>query len=126
MNRLLPGETMRMVYSVLGDVLSSHRGTWLSFGMLGTMWTASAAFDSMIEALDIAYDVTSQRPMWKSRLLAIGLAGICGLLLLAALAMMVVGPFFGKCLPLVLLCRRRLSRFASVRWAPGLLYHSRR
>ena len=98
MNRLLPGETMRMVYSVLGDVLSSHRGTWLSFGMLGTIWTASAAFDSMIEALDIAYDVTSQRPMWKSRLLAIGLAGICGLLLLAALAMMVVGPFFGEVL----------------------------
>jgi membrane protein len=98
MNRLLPGETMRMVYSVLGDVLSSRRGTWLSFGMLGTIWTASAAFDSMIEALDIAYDVTSQRPMWKSRLLAIGLAGICGLLLLAALAVMVVGPLFGEVL----------------------------
>jgi len=36
--------------------------------------------------------------MWKSRLLAIGLAGICGLLLLAALAVMVVGPLFGEVL----------------------------
>jgi membrane protein len=98
MSRLLPAETMRMVYSVLGDVLSSHRGTWLSFGMLGTIWTASAAFDSMIEALDIAYDVPSQRPIWKSRLLALGLAGICGLLLLAALTVMVVGPLFGEVL----------------------------
>jgi len=35
MDRLLPQDTMKMVYSVLGDVLASHRGTWLSFGMLG-------------------------------------------------------------------------------------------
>jgi membrane protein len=95
MSRLLPAEAMRMVYSVLGDVLSSHRATWLSFGMLGTIWTASSAFDSMIEALDIAYDVTNQRPLWKSRLLAIGLAATCGVLLVAALAVMFVVPHFG-------------------------------
>jgi membrane protein len=95
MGRLLPADTMRVVYSVLGDVLSSHRATWLSFGMVGTIWMASAAFDSMIEALDIAYDVEVQRPLWKSRLIAIGLAAICGALLLAALAVMLVGPRFG-------------------------------
>ena len=87
---------MRVVYSVLGDVLSSHRGTWLSFGMLGTIWMASSAFDSMIEALDIAYDVKDNRPFWKTRLLAIGLAAISGGLLLAAFAVMVVGPRFGE------------------------------
>src|ERR1035438_6796629 len=82
-------------FNVLNDVLSSHKGTWLSFGMLGTIWTTSAAFDSMIEALDMAYDVECNRPFWKSRLLAIGLAAICGVLLLTALAVMVVGPRFG-------------------------------
>jgi membrane protein len=96
MGRLLPADTMRVVYSVLGDVLSSHRATWLSFGMLGTIWMASAAFDSIIEAMDIAYDVKCERPFWKSRLLAIGLGMICGALLLTALAVMVVGPRFGE------------------------------
>jgi len=43
MGRLLPADSMKVVYSVLGDVLASHRGTWLSFGMLGLIWTASAA-----------------------------------------------------------------------------------
>jgi membrane protein len=95
MGRLLPPDTMRGVYSVLGDVLASNRLTWLSFGMVGTIWMASAAFDAMIEALDIAYDVTDDRPYWKTRLLAIGLAAISGGLLLAALALMVVGPRFG-------------------------------
>lgn len=96
MGRLLPPDTMREVYSVLGDVLASKRLSWLSFGMIGTIWMASAAFDAMIEALDIAYDVTNDdRPYWKTRLLAVGLAAISGSLLLAALAVMVVGPRFG-------------------------------
>ncbi len=96
MGRLLPQDTMKLVYSVLGDVLAAHRGTWLSFGMLGLMWTASAAFDSMIEALNIAYDVKDDRPFWKTRLLAIALAAIIGSLLLTALGVMVVGPRFGE------------------------------
>ena len=96
MGRLLPADTMKTVYSVLGDVLASHRGTWLSFGMLGLVWTASAAFDSMIEALDIAYDVNEDRPFWRTRLLAIALAAIIGSLLLASLGVMVVGPRFGE------------------------------
>jgi membrane protein len=95
MGRLLPQDTMKLVYSVLGDVLASHRGTWLSFGMLGLIWTASAAFDSMIEALNIAYDVKDDRPFWKTRLLAIALAAIIGSLLLTSLGVMLVGPRFG-------------------------------
>jgi len=87
---------MRIVYSVLADVLSGHRRAWLSFGMLGTLWVASAAFDATIEALDIAYDVRESRPFWKTRPLALGLAGISGGLLLIALAVMIVGPRFGQ------------------------------
>jgi membrane protein len=96
MDRLLPPDTVQILTPVLNDVLSSHHGTWLSLGMLGTIWIASAAFDSLIEALDIAYDVECERPLWKSRLLAIGLAATCGALLLTALAVTVVGPRFGE------------------------------
>jgi membrane protein len=95
MGQILPAETMRVVYSVLGDVFSTHRGTWLSFGMLGLLWTTSSAFDAMIEALDIAYDAEDNRPFWKTRLLALGLAAISGGLLLSALGVMIVGPRFG-------------------------------
>jgi membrane protein len=96
MTRLFPPDTMHVVYSVLHDVLSNHRGTLLSFGMIGTIWVASTGFNAMIEALDIAYDAPDNRPYWKTRLLAIGLAAICGSLLLIALAVMIVGPRFGE------------------------------
>lgn len=95
MNRLLPPDSMHIVRSVLHDVLSAHRGTWLSFGMLGIVWTASSGFAAVIEALDIAYDAPDDRPYWKTRLLSVALSAICGGLLLAALAVMIVGPRFG-------------------------------
>jgi membrane protein len=60
--------------------------------MLGMIWTTSAAFDSMIEALDIAYDANDGRPFWKTRRLAIALGAIIGALLLAV---MVVGSRVG-------------------------------
>lgn len=95
MGRLLPPETMQVVFSVLADVLSAHRRAWFSFGMLGMLWVATAAFDALIEGLNIACDVKDDRPFWKTRLLALGLAGICGGLFLSGLAIIIVGPRFG-------------------------------
>ena len=95
MSHLLPADTMQIVQSVLHQVLSSHRRTWLSFGMLGIIWTASSGFAALIEALDIAYDVTEDRPYWHLRLLSIGLAAMAGGLLLVELTAMIVGPRFG-------------------------------
>ncbi len=95
MARLLPPDTMQAVYPLVTDVLSSRRVTWLSFGMLGTIWIASSAFAAIIEALDIAYDAGDDRPIWKTRLLAIGLAAITGSLLLTAFAVNLLGPRFG-------------------------------
>jgi membrane protein len=112
MARLLPQDTMRMVQSILGDVLSSNHGAWLSFGLIGTLWIVSSAFDATIEALDIAYDVEDTRPVWKSRLLAVGLAGLNGGLLLTALAVLIVGPRFGEWLA----ARLDLSRMFVLLW----------
>jgi len=95
MSKLLPPDTMHLVKSVLFDILAAHRKTWLSLGMLGTIWTTSSAFDAMIEALDVAYDVKDTRVFWKARLIDIALAAIVGGLLLTALAVTMVGPHFG-------------------------------
>jgi membrane protein len=95
MARLLPPDTMQAAYPMVNDILSSRRATWLSFGMLGTIWLASSAFDAMIEALDIAYDASDNRPIWRTRLLAIALAAISGSLLLIAFVVNILGPRFG-------------------------------
>jgi membrane protein len=94
--RFLPADAMGLVQRVLADVISPNKATFLSLGILGTLWAASGGFAAMIEALNIAYDVRDDRPFWKTRPLAVGLAFLTGALLLIALSVMVVGPRFGQ------------------------------
>jgi membrane protein len=96
MGRFLPPDSMGLVRRVLADVITPNRGAFLSFGILGTLWAASGGFSAAIEALNVAYDVQDDRPFWKTRPLAVGLAFITGALLLIALSVMIVGPRFGE------------------------------
>lgn len=94
--RVLPSSSMPIIYGVLHDILGKNAGTWISLGTLGTIWVVSSAFDEMIAALDAAYDVSDRRPFWRTRLLAVGLAGTSGFLLTLAIAIMVIGPRVGR------------------------------
>jgi membrane protein len=96
MARFLPGDSMGLVRRVLSDVITPNRGTFLSVGILGTLWAASGGFSAALEALNIAYEVDDDRPFWKTKPLALGLAFMTGALLLIALSVMVVGPRFGE------------------------------
>lgn len=95
MGGFIPKETLNVVERVLSSVVSPYRGTFLSFGILATLWTASGGFSAMVEALNIAYEVEETRPFWKTRPLAVGLTVVIGMLLLMALGVMIAGPDFG-------------------------------
>jgi membrane protein len=96
MSHFVPAESMGLVRKVLTDVVTPYRTTFLSFGVLGTMWAASGGFSAAMEALNIAYDVQETRPFWKTRPLALALTLLMGTLLLTALGVMIVGPRFGE------------------------------
>ena len=106
MGRFVPPDSMGIVRKVISDVVTPNRGTFLSLGLLGTLWAASGGVSATMEALNIAYDVEETRPFWKTRPLAIGLTFLIGLLLLVALGVMIVGPHFGEWLA----SRMHLSR----------------
>src|SRR5437763_12569399 len=92
----VPPDSMGLVRKVLADVISPNRGTFLSFGILGTLWAASGGFSATMEALNIAYEVEETRPFWRTRPLAIVLTFMVGVLMLIALGVMIVGPEFGE------------------------------
>jgi len=96
MEDLLPPDTMGLVRRVLADVITPNRGTVLSVGILGTLWTSSGAFAAIITGLNRAYEVREERPFWKTRPLAVGLAFTMEFLMLVALAVIIVGPRFGE------------------------------
>jgi membrane protein len=112
MARFVPPDSMGIVRKVLADVITPNRGTFLSVGILGTLWGASGGLVATMEALNLAYDVKETRPFWKTRPLAIGLTFLIGALLLAALGVMIVGPRFGEWLTE----RIHLSRVFAAIW----------
>lgn len=95
MGQFMPPDSMGLVRAVLHDVVSPHKGSFLTVGILGTLWTASGGFASLIEALNVAYDIPETRPIWKTRLTAIGLMLVTGTLFIFGVALMFVGPQFG-------------------------------
>lgn len=96
LSRVMPPESMGLVRKIVAEIITPNRGALLSFGLLGTLWSASGGFANMIEALNVAYDIPETRPMWKTRLLAIELTFEVGTLILFAFSVMIVGPRFGE------------------------------
>ena len=89
--RFVPGEAMGLVRKILQSVLTPSRAGLLSLGVAGTLWAASGGFSAMIDALDIAYDARTSRPMLKQRLLAVGLTFMTGGLMAVAMLLTLVG-----------------------------------
>ena len=69
MARFIPSDSMGLVRRVLADVITPNRETFLSFGILGSFWAASGGFAAAIEALNVAYEASDDRPFWPNQLL---------------------------------------------------------
>jgi membrane protein len=97
---LIPPDSMRMIMSVTLSVLEPGHTKLISFGILSYLWAATGGFSALIEALDIAYDVTDCRPWWRERLQAFLLTFTVGALIIVSLLTILVGPHFGHFLRL--------------------------
>jgi membrane protein len=95
MQQIVPADSMGVVRGVLKDVITPHKGGFLTIGLLGSIWAASGGFASFIEAVNVAYDVPETRPIWKTRALAIGLMIVIGGLMVLGAVSMFLGPQFG-------------------------------
>jgi membrane protein len=71
---------------------NSDSGGVLTLGVLGALWSSSAAVVAIIYSLDRAYDIEEGRPWWKVRLTAIGLTIALATFLLISFTLIVVGP----------------------------------
>jgi len=76
--RFVPSEAMGLVRRILQSVSTPNRGGLLSIGLIGTLWAASGGFSAMIDALHIAHDARTSRPMLRQRLLGLGLTFMTG------------------------------------------------
>ncbi|MDB4886740.1 MAG: ribonuclease [Gemmatimonadetes bacterium] len=81
----LPGDTLSLIRRTLEEILtSSGGGGVMSIGALLAAWSGSNIFGSLMQALNVAYDVTETRPWWKRMALRLGCLVISAVVVLVA------------------------------------------
>lgn len=98
LNRLgsvLPGPALQLIRDQVVPVVTAKNTTGFGyaalFSILVALYGVSGAFRSIMEALNVMYNVEDARPFWKKYLISIGLAFSVILLLLSALVLVGFG-----------------------------------
>jgi len=82
--------------SIIRDQLvrlgNGNDGGIFTLGLLGALWSSSAAMVAMISAMNRAYDIEEERPWWKVRITAILLTIGLAVFIVVAFGLIVAGP----------------------------------
>ena len=85
-------EILAIVKEQIMLLSDTREGGLLTFGVVGALWSSSAAVVAITSALNTAYDVTEGRPWWKVRLVALGLTATLAVLFLISFTLVLAGP----------------------------------
>jgi membrane protein len=88
---VLPGQASGMVKNIVSQIRGQGASGALSLGAVLALWSASSAVRMAMHALNVAYDV-EDRAVWKKFPLSILYTVLLAVLLIAAAALMLVGP----------------------------------
>ena len=89
---IAPPEILTFLEDQLRRLSNADSGGILTLGILGAIWSSSAALVAIIGSLNRAYDIEEGRPWWKVRLTAIGLTVALALLIVVSFSLIVAGP----------------------------------
>lgn len=91
-NKVMPPETAQIFKDNVINIISQRNGGLLTFGIIGTIWSASNGMNAFMKAMNDAFDVEETRSFIKSRLISILLT--LGLILAFVVALLL--PVFGR------------------------------
>ncbi len=98
-SKAAPPEAVEVIGGPIRQITQSKASTRLGLGavvsILFAMWGVSGAFRSVMEAMNVMYEVKDERPLWKKYLISILLSLGAATLLIAALVLVVSGGQIG-------------------------------
>jgi membrane protein len=89
---IAPADVLGFLEEQLKRLSNADSGGILTIGIVGALWSSSAALVAIIGSLNRAYDIEEGRPWWKVRLTAVGLTVALALLVLISFTLIVAGP----------------------------------
>jgi membrane protein len=88
----LPSDAYGMLEDVVTQIRGQARGSLLSVGIVTAIWGASGGVRSVMNAMNVAFDVEETRPMWKRYVLSVVYTIGIAALFIASAGMMLAGP----------------------------------
>src|SRR3954467_9401232 len=73
LGRVMPSSSGGLVQQTMDDISRGAGGGKAAFSLLGALWAASAGVTSLMEVLNVAYDVRETRGFVRKRVTAIGI-----------------------------------------------------
>ena len=92
---IAPGDVLDTIDTLQADTSKSTSVIAFVVGAAGAIWAASGAMGAVIKAVNRAYDRVETRAFWKTRLIAIVLVCLMGLVLAGLLLLIVFGGPLG-------------------------------
>jgi membrane protein len=83
---------LELIQDQMRRLANNENGGLLTAGVVGALWSTSAAIVSIAGALNRAYDIDEGRPWWKVRLTAISLTMAVAVMVLVAITLVLAGP----------------------------------
>ncbi len=114
----LPRQIAGLLSAFMREAVAGRSATWLSGGLLASLFSASSGFHAVIRGINISYGYRDTRNFFRLRALSVALAGVfsAALLLLAA-AFALGAPFV---MPIILFCAvcmiYKLSSCVKIKW----------
>ena len=91
-------QVLGLIQDQMHRLANNESGGLLTFGVIGALWSSSAAMVSIASALNHAYDIEEGRPWWRVRLTAIGLTIGVAIFVLVSLLLLLLGPTWAEAL----------------------------
>jgi membrane protein len=92
LGRFAPTEMTTLLREQMTRLANGNDGGILSIGLLGALWSSSAAMVALIDALNRAYDIEEGRPWWKVRVTAVLLTVSLSVFIVVSFGLIVAGP----------------------------------
>jgi len=87
-----PREILTLIKQQMVQIAKGNHGGLATVGLLGALWSSSAAMVACVSAMNKAYDIEESRPWWKVRLTAIALTVALSVFVTFAFGLIVAGP----------------------------------
>jgi membrane protein len=87
-----PADAYQRLAEVVSQVQGQSQGGLLSVGIVMALWASSSGVRSLMNALNVAYDVEETRPAWKRYVLSVVYTLGIAVLLGAGAGLMLLGP----------------------------------